>query len=47
MEGESGVTRRVIDELHSSDIQRDQMEGESRATRSTIDELHILDIQGD
>ena len=29
MEGESGVTRRIIDELYSSDIQRDQIEGES------------------
>ena len=29
MEGESGVTRSIIDELHSSNIQRDQMEGES------------------
>ena len=28
MESESGVTRRIIDELRSSDIQRDQMEGE-------------------
>ena len=40
MEGESGVTRRIIDELHSSDIKRDQMESESRATRSIIDEIH-------
>ena len=40
MEGESGVTRRIIDELFSSDIQRDQMEGESGVTRSIIDELH-------
>ena len=29
MEGESGVTRSIIDELHSSDIQGDQMESES------------------
>ena len=28
MEGESGFNRSIIDELHSSDIQRDQMEGE-------------------
>ena len=28
MEGESGVTRRIIDELDSSDLQGDQMEGE-------------------
>ena len=27
MEGESGVTRSTIDELHSWDIQGDQMEG--------------------
>ena len=40
MEGESVVTRSIIDELHSSDIQRDQMEGESGVTRSIIDELH-------
>ena len=39
MEGESGVTRSIIDELHSSDIQGDQMEGERRVTRSIIDEL--------
>ena len=29
MEGESCVTRSIIDELHSPDIQGDQMEGES------------------
>ena len=40
MEGENGVTRGVIDELHSWDIQRDQMEGGSGVTRSMIDELH-------
>ena len=45
MEGESGVTRSIIDEVHSSDIQGDQMEGESGVTRSIIDELHSLDIQ--
>ena len=28
MKGESGFTRRIIDEVHSSVIQRDQMEGE-------------------
>ena len=47
MEGESGVTRSIIDELHSSDIQGDQMEGESGVTRCIIDELHSSDIQGD
>ena len=37
MEGESGFTRTIIDELHSSDIERDQMEGESGVTGSIID----------
>ena len=32
MEGESGVTRTTIDELHSSDIEGDQMEGQSGVT---------------
>ena len=32
MEGESGVTRMSIDELHSSHIQRDEMECESGVT---------------
>ena len=32
MEDKSGVTRRIIDELHSSDIQGDQMEGQSGFT---------------
>ena len=32
MECEIGVTRSVIDELHSCDIQRDQLEGESGVT---------------
>ena len=40
MESESGVTRSIIDELHSSYIQRVQMEGESCVKRSIIDELH-------
>ena len=44
MEGESSVTRSIIDELHSWDIQRDQREAESGVTRSIIDELHTLDI---
>ena len=29
MEGESGVNRSIIDEIHSADIQGDQMEGKS------------------
>ena len=44
MGGESGVTRSIIDELHSWDIQGDQSEGESGVTRSMIDELHSSDI---
>ena len=32
MEGESGVTRSIIDELHSADIQGDQKKGESGFT---------------
>ena len=40
MESESGVTQSIIDQLHSSVIQRDQMEEESCVTRSIIDELH-------
>ena len=47
MESESGVTRSIIDELHSSDIQGDQTEGESGVTRSIVDELHSSDIQRD
>ena len=39
MEGESGFTRRIIDECDSSDIQRDQMEDERSVTRNIIDEL--------
>ena len=45
MEGASGVTRSIIDELHSSDIQGDQMESQSYVTRCIIEELHSLDIQ--
>ena len=37
MEGESGVTRSIVDELHFSDIQRDQTERESGVTGSIID----------
>ena len=45
MEGESGVTRSIIDELHSWDIQGHQREGESGVTRNIIDELCSSDIQ--
>ena len=37
MEGESGDIRSIFDELHSSDIRRDEMEGESAVTRSIIE----------
>ena len=36
MEGESCLTRRIIDELHSSDIEGDQMEAESGVTGSIV-----------
>ena len=45
MVGESGVTGSIIDEIHSSEIQGDQMEGESGVIRSIIEELHSWDIQ--
>ena len=46
MEGESGVTRSIIDELHSWDIQRDQIDDESGVSRRIIHELHSWDIEG-
>ena len=45
MEGESGVTRSILDELHSWEIERYKMVGESGVTQSIIDELLSLDIQ--
>ena len=45
MEGESGVTRGITDELPSSYIQRDQIKGESGVTLSIVDELHSWVIQ--
>ena len=47
MSGESGVTRSIIDELHSLDKLGHKMEGESGVTRSITDELRFSDIQGD
>ena len=47
MEGASGVTLSIIDEIHSPDIQGDQMEGKSGVTRSIIVELLSWDIQRD
>ena len=40
MEGESAFTRSIINELHSSDIQGNQIEGESGITRNIFDNLH-------
>ena len=40
MEGESGVTRSIIDEIHFWDIEGDQMEGERGVIRTKIDGLH-------
>ena len=47
MEGEIGVTGSFIDELLSSDIQRDQMEGGSGVSPRIIHELLSWDIQRD
>ena len=47
MEVESCVTRSSIDEIHSCNVQREQMEGESGVTRSIIDDFNSSDIQGD
>ena len=47
MGGESGVTRSINDEVHSSDIQGDEMQIESGVTESIIDELHSSEIRGD
>ena len=44
MEGGSGVTRSIIEEIHSWDIHGEQMEGENGVIRSTIDEFHCWDI---
>ena len=43
---QSWITQSIIDELHSWDIQGDQMEGERGATRSIIEEVPSSDIQG-
>ena len=45
MAGESCVTRSIINELHSSNIQGDQMARESVVTRCIINELHSSDMQ--
>ena len=45
MEGESGFTRSIVNELHSSDIQQDHIEGKRSFTRRIIDEIFFSDIQ--
>ena len=47
MEYESGVAGSMVDELHSSVIQGNQLEGESGVTQRNIDERHSSDIQRD
>ena len=47
MEGGSSVTRSIIDELNSLDIQVYEKDSESGVTRNIIDKLHVWDIQGD
>ena len=37
----------MIDELHSSEIQGNQMEGESYVNRNIMEQLHSSDIQRD
>ena len=43
MVGECSVTRSFIDELHSSDIQREQMGGEGGFTPSITEVLYSSD----
>ena len=44
---QSGVTRSIIDELYSSDMEGDELEGRIGFIRSIIDKLHSSDIQQD
>ena len=44
MKGESSVTRSIIEELHSWEIQGVQIEGEGGVTGSIIDKLHSSDF---
>ena len=46
MEGESCVTRSIIDELHSSDLQRDQRKVKLDLLEVSL-EIFPWDIQGD
>ena len=45
MEGKSGVTRNIIDEHRSWDIEGDKIAGESGVTRSINDDVLSSDIQ--
>ena len=45
MERESGVTRRIIDAFHSSDIVAYQMEDESGFIGSIINDLNTTHIE--
>ena len=47
MEGESGMNRRIIDDVHSWDIQGYQTETESGVPQSIIEELHSSGMQRD
>ena len=47
MEGKSGATESITNELHSFDIEGDQVEDEIGFIRCIIDELHSSDIVGD
>ena len=45
MEGEIGVTRSILDELHSSDMVRVEMEGQNGFTPIIIDERLSPDME--
>ena len=45
MEGEGGVSRSIIDELNSGDLQVDQMEDESGLSQSIIHETDSSDVE--
>ena len=47
MEDESSVTRRIIGQIHSSDIEVDQTEAESGVNQTIIAELPSSDIERD
>ena len=44
MEGEGGITRSIIDELHFSGIQGEQREGESVFARNINEKSHSSDM---